>query len=220
MGCIEPWVKNWDTYDISILYDISIVLIEINTWVYTFIVLSSVPLYDASYGEVPCDPHPYSRPKPCVPPVSPGRPPGLHAHLEAHGRISGTQTIPKAFEPPQRARPRPGAPTLRLRVLVLSCCSSWLIWVPVLSLRRLRLACSLCTSSTSWTVSRSFAPSSASRLEREAVSVPPAAAASCQHTASSVRGPSTGAEPPQSCDHVRGLSGLTAGHSGLKSLDQ
>lgn len=60
--------------------------------------------------------------------------------------------------------------TFRTSDLLLSCCSSCEIWELVVSRSLVRLACSLCTSSTSWAVSLSLALSSASRFEWDATS--------------------------------------------------
>ena len=72
--------------------------------------------------------------------------------------------------PPAPSQPS-GALTLRVLFLALSCCSSWEIWLAEFSRSLLRLAWSLCTSSTSWAISRSLAANSASRLERVSTSM-------------------------------------------------
>lgn len=61
--------------------------------------------------------------------------------------------------------------TLSVLFLAVSCCSSWEIWLLEFSLSLVRLPWSLWTSSTSWAISRSFAASSTSKLERVSTSM-------------------------------------------------
>lgn len=75
-----------------------------------------------------------------------------------------------APSPPLPASPH-SALTLSVLFLALSCCSSWEIWLAEFSRSLVRLAWSLCTSSTSWAISRSLAANSTSRLERVSTSM-------------------------------------------------
>lgn len=119
---------------------------------------------------------------------------GFEARPPCRGHYTGGRSAPLKTrgvggepDPPCRARapsgamwegggvcacgppPVPGAPgalTLRVLFLALSCCSSWEIWLAEFSRSFVRLAWSLCTSSTSCAISRSLAANSTSRLER------------------------------------------------------